>query len=530
MRFPEPASPGPAPHPRAVQAADAAVPDGRRGHLHLPATARVCAGASSAPTRSTSSLPERERGMLPADILKRAMAPLIELVDAARRLGELVETYDGYSLLGFLIERGVSEPALALMGPLLNLEGRFHFSLVEWFAHYHEDVFGDLEYIVDGADSCRTPSRRCSSTTPGWARRSTRSSRAPTASPSATATGSGRQGRSTADECIVTVPFVLLRHMEIERAGHRQGVHPAQRLLRPGTQDLHAVQPPVVGGGRRDHPWRHRHRPRHPQRRLHAGRPGPGHRARACSSRRTPGSRTAWRTACSPRTQRIARRCRTCARSTRRRPSTFEFGVSHDWALDPYAGGIGPLFRPHEMTEPVLRRRRPAGGPALVRERRVRPARPPLDRGRDRAGGQERVRDQRGDAQRAAGRVGGVTPGGRRWRPSGRAARRPPAGGGAWPAGMPGRRVAHRPGDAAGGRRAHALVRGRAAGRQRLDSEADSVVVGRRVTRCPRRFREFWVPQALIPAHRGWKRVLDAPLERMTLEIGSSTPRPAGAA
>ena len=39
------------------------------------------------------------------------------------------------------------------MGPLLNLEGRFHFSLVEWFCHYHEDVFGDLEYIDAGADT-----------------------------------------------------------------------------------------------------------------------------------------------------------------------------------------------------------------------------------------------------------------------------------------------------------------------------------------------------------------------------------------
>jgi monoamine oxidase len=29
--------------------------------------------------------------------------------------------------------------------------------------------------------------------------------------------------------------------------------------------------------------------------------------------------------------------------------STFEYGVSYDWTLDPYAGGIGPLFRPHEM-------------------------------------------------------------------------------------------------------------------------------------------------------------------------------------
>jgi monoamine oxidase len=29
---------------------------------------------------------------------------------------------------------------------------------------------------------------------------------------------------------------------------------------------------------------------------------------------------------------------------------TFEFGISHDWSLDQYAGGIGPLFRPHEMS------------------------------------------------------------------------------------------------------------------------------------------------------------------------------------
>jgi monoamine oxidase len=29
---------------------------------------------------------------------------------------------------------------------------------------------------------------------------------------------------------------------------------------------------------------------------------------------------------------------------------TFEFGVSYDWSLDAFAGGIGPLFRPYEMS------------------------------------------------------------------------------------------------------------------------------------------------------------------------------------
>ena len=47
------------------------------------------------------------------------------------------------------------------MGPLLNLEGRYHFSLVEWFAHYHEDVFGDLVVHRSTARTrCRTRSRR----------------------------------------------------------------------------------------------------------------------------------------------------------------------------------------------------------------------------------------------------------------------------------------------------------------------------------------------------------------------------------
>ena len=47
----------------------------------------------------------------------------------------------------------MSEHALWLLGPLFNIEGRFHFSLVEWFAHWYDDVFGDLEYIDAGADT-----------------------------------------------------------------------------------------------------------------------------------------------------------------------------------------------------------------------------------------------------------------------------------------------------------------------------------------------------------------------------------------
>jgi monoamine oxidase len=143
-------------------------------------------------------LPAGERGRLPADILKDAMTPLTDLAAEPGGWERIIERYDRYSLLGFLVERGVSEPALALMGPLLNLEGRFHFSLVEWFAHWHEDVFGDLEFIDDGAMArtrCPRRSRRPSWTTRASAPRSTPSSRARPRSRSASAIRSGRRAR-----------------------------------------------------------------------------------------------------------------------------------------------------------------------------------------------------------------------------------------------------------------------------------------------------------------------------------------------
>src|SRR5690606_34856800 len=89
----------------------------------------------------------------PADMLRRAMQPLIDLVSEEGGWAQLVEKYDRYSLIDFFHECTLSDQALEMIGPLFNLEGRLHFSLVEWFTHYYEDVFGDLVYIEDGADT-----------------------------------------------------------------------------------------------------------------------------------------------------------------------------------------------------------------------------------------------------------------------------------------------------------------------------------------------------------------------------------------
>src|SRR5919198_6336197 len=97
-----------------------------------------------------------EADKAPHELLRHTMQPLIEIMeneDEATAWKRLLREYDKYSLLGYLKERNVSDGALSMLGPLFNLEGRYHFSLVEWFSHYYEDVFGDLMYIVDGADS-----------------------------------------------------------------------------------------------------------------------------------------------------------------------------------------------------------------------------------------------------------------------------------------------------------------------------------------------------------------------------------------
>jgi monoamine oxidase len=52
--------------------------------------------------------------------------------------------------------------------------------------------------------------------------------------------------------------------------------------------------------------------------------------------------------------QRIAQALEDLAKIHPVAKDTFEFGISHDWALDRHGGGIGPLFRPFEMTSKVF--------------------------------------------------------------------------------------------------------------------------------------------------------------------------------
>lgn len=295
------------------------------------------------------SLPDTERGVPPVDLLKRAMAPLIELIDQPGGWEAIVERYDRYSLLGFLLERGVSEPALALLGPLFNLEGRYHFSLVEWFSHWYENVFGDLEYIVAGSDTLANAfgPLLLDDTRLGADVHAVHQGPDGVVVHHRDAVGTHHEVH--ADEVILTVPFVLLRHMEItgldvDKAFTLRNVYygRAHKIFMQFSRRWWAEDEGITHGVTvTDLAIRN---------------------VVYTPAGQDPGTRKgviiasyAWEQdsmAYSMLTehQRITQALQDLAKIHPQAAETFEFGVSCDWALDPYAGGIGPLFRPHEMS------------------------------------------------------------------------------------------------------------------------------------------------------------------------------------
>lgn len=294
-------------------------------------------------------LPEGERGKEPGQLLREAMAPLIDLAGQPGGWDRIVADYDRYSLLGYLLERGVSEQALWLLGPLFNIEGRFHFSLVEWFAHWYDDVFGDLEYIVDGADTLAAAFSPALMADTRLGAEVHAIDQRPREVVVHYRDAVGNQSRVSGDECIVTVPFVLLRHMEISGLdvdkwftirnvyygrAHKIFMQFSRRWWAEDYAISHGVT--VTDLAIRNVVY------------TPAGQDPSIDKGVIIASYAWEQDSMAYSMLDEP--QRVAQALQDLAKIHPEAAETFEYGISHDWALDRHGGGIGPLFRPHEMT------------------------------------------------------------------------------------------------------------------------------------------------------------------------------------
>jgi monoamine oxidase len=301
------------------------------------------------PNKANCNLPQHEQSKLPQELLKEAVQPLIDLMDGPGAWERLIAEYDSYSVLDYLRSSNLSDAALAMIGPLLNLEGRFHFSLVEWFMHYYEDVFGDLVYLEDGADSLPY----------AFAPELMHTIRlgAEVYAIEQTADGvvvyfrdrTGYTQGLAADECILTIPFNLLRHMEI------QGLDSYKWFT---IRNVYYGRAHKIFMQFSERWWETRYNISHGVTATDLAIRNVVYTPAGQDDRFQKGvliASYAWEQdsmAYSMLTeeQRIIQALQDLCKIHPEARDTFEFGISHDWSLDPYAGGIGPLFRPHEMS------------------------------------------------------------------------------------------------------------------------------------------------------------------------------------
>lgn len=300
------------------------------------------------PDKVDYNLPDHKKGKLPQELLRTAVQPLIDLMES-EGWEAVVEKYDGYSLINYLRQSAISDAALAMIGPLLNLEGRFHFSLVEWFTHYYENVFGDLVYIEDGADALPYAFAPLLMDRIRLGAAVHAIEQHPDSVTVHFHDSAGYSQSVTADECIVTIPFNLLRHMEITGLdvnkwytirnvyygrAHKIFMQFSERWWQTKYAITHGVT--VTDLAVRNVVY------------TPAGQDPDYSRGVLIASYAWGQDSAAY--SMLPEQQRIAQALQDLAKIHPEARETFEFGISHDWALDPYAGGIGPLFRPHEMS------------------------------------------------------------------------------------------------------------------------------------------------------------------------------------
>jgi monoamine oxidase len=294
-------------------------------------------------------VPDQLKGRSPAEILNAAIQPLVDQIETAGDWAQFIRDHDRHSVVSYLMESGLPPGSIELLGPTMNLEGRSHFSLVEWFAHYYDDVFGELFYIRDGSDTLVDAFGRelLDQTRLGVEVVAVdQSTDSVTVSYRDTA---GIEHSVVVDECILTLPFILMRHLDIG------GLDPAKwvairnvyygaahkifmQFSRRWWQTDYGI---THGASVTDRPIRQVvYTPAGQNYEIDKGvliaSYSWGHESMTFSHL--------------DEQARIRHALHDLGLIHPEALETFEFGISHDWALDRWAGGIGPLFRPNDMS------------------------------------------------------------------------------------------------------------------------------------------------------------------------------------
>ncbi|MEM7590378.1 MAG: FAD-dependent oxidoreductase [Cyanobacteria bacterium P01_A01_bin.83] len=290
-----------------------------------------------------------EQGKHPEDLLKETFKPLYDRVeeqgDSAWQ--EIIQEYDRFSLRGFLRHSGWSEGATELLGIMGNVESRMNSSFVSYLHHEHSSTFSDMVYLVDGSDALPNaflPSLK------EYIRFGASLEAIENAPNKVTVTYDTLAGRfqETADYLIVTIPFSLMRHIEVtpsfsprkRRAIRQLNYDSSSKIFIQCSSRFWEDDDGIHGGGTvTDLPIRNVYYPQHGK-----------ETGRGALLASYTWGRDAEAFASLPRDYLIRQAIENLREIHTQIDRTFEVAVYHHWGNDPYAGGVGALFEPGTMS------------------------------------------------------------------------------------------------------------------------------------------------------------------------------------
>ena len=226
---------------------------------------------------------DHERDRTAAELWAGALEPFATRLQAEGDVAweSIASEHDHLAVREFLELQQWSEGAIEMFGLLFNQEALMNSSFLELLREELGNYYTDLVYLDGGTDLLPRSFLPELGSRIRFGAKMVALDQSPREVTVHYRTGAGRFS-VTGDFAVVTVPFPVLRHVEVLTPFTR----PKQRAIRQLHYDASAKVPPVpapvLGGRRRHHRRRQRDRPRGAQRLLPRSRPRHGPRGDAC--------------------------------------------------------------------------------------------------------------------------------------------------------------------------------------------------------------------------------------------------------
>lgn len=200
-----------------------------RAYYHVGGRRYRIADVEADPTVLPFELAERESGKTIGRLCEELLAPFLrEIAEGGDEAwAEIVAQYDGHSIREYLELAGWSEGAIEMFGVLANVEGLMHTAFLEMLREEVGGYYTDTVAIDGGTDRLPNAFVPALSGRIRYGARVIALDQAPDAVTVHYQTRSGRF-QATGDYAVLTLPFPVLRHIEILKPFSR----PKQRAIR----------------------------------------------------------------------------------------------------------------------------------------------------------------------------------------------------------------------------------------------------------------------------------------------------------